>query len=244
MCCVVKVQVARHACALPTLHIEWELKQFQAAAQLVAAAAATCSIPPGHALHAAASLGLRIIHWEISMAGTPGADAANRAGFAELFGMCMYLTGSAAMAAAESLAVGGGHWQQDAADDLLSVVMQLCSWLLSDTAAVKADQSRLVQQNMQQQVALLLSDRGPAPSALAAASAGHRTDLAKHLANWVRQALQRDDLTRLPPLGAAAQALRMLCDAGGSAGEPLSASCLHTTYGKERLLTEVRVLPS
>jgi hypothetical protein len=226
-------QVAEYVCKLSELPSEWELHQFQAAADLIAVAADTGSLAPEGVLHAAARISPCVIEWEISAITSPSEEQAYRAYFADARSACMcHLSGAAAEVAAV-LAARGGAWGQEAADDLLTVVTALCSWLLSDTAAGDADVGEMVQQPM----AAVLSDGGPFAGALAAATLHRRTEMQGHLASWIGWASQRGDIGRLPPLALAAKALRLLCDA-----EPLSASCLRTSDGMKRLQTEVSAL--
>ena len=201
----------------------------------MAAAATPGSIPQQRILHAAAELGFRIVQYETIVAAASGEAGKHQATFTEAFADCMYHIGSAAVAAAAVLAADGA-WKQEAAGDALAAVTWLCSWLLSATAA--GELISLLQQHVQQRVVQLLSDGGPVASALPAAAAGYRANAAKHIADWVEVALQHGGISRVPPLSLAARALRMLCDS-----EPLSASCLGTSFGEERLHIEVSVPP-
>ena len=187
-------------------------------------------------------MGFCIVQYETVMATTPGEAGEHRGTLAEAFAECMFRISSAAVASAAVLAAGGA-WKQEAADSLLSAVTWLCSWLLLAAAAGPAEVIGVLQEHVQQQVAMLLSDGGPVTSALAAASAGCWTELATHIANWVDWALQHSDTARLPPLSLAAKALRMQCDAGGR-GPPLTAGCLRTSRGQDRLRAQARVLRS
>lgn len=196
-------------------------------------AAEAGSIAPEGVLHAAARMSPCVIEWEISAVTSPSKEDAYRAYFADARSECMCHVGSATAAAAAVLAASGGAWKQEAAEDLLTAVTALCSWLLSDTAAGDAEVIELVQQP----VATVLSDGGPFAGALAAATLPRRTEMAGHLATWISWASQRGDVGRLPPLALAAKALRLLCD-----GEPLSASCLGTSDGMKRLQNEVSSL--
>jgi hypothetical protein len=201
----------------------------------VAAAATIGSIPQQQNLHAAAELGFRIVQFESIVAAAAGEAEEHQATFTEAFADCMYHIGSAAVTAAAALAADGA-WKKAAAGDALAAVTWLCSWLLSATAA--GDLISLLQQRVQQHVVQLLSDGGPVASALPAAAAGDCANAAKHIADWVELALQHGGISRVPPLSLAARALRMLCDS-----EPLSASCLGTSFGEERLHIEVSVPP-
>ena len=232
-----------YAYELPDLRSAWPQQQLEMAAHLVEVAANSASVPPGckDALHAAAKLASRVMMVDSSTAAAPNEHETHRAIFADGVAACMYRIGSATVAAATVLAVGGGLRKQEAADDLLLAVTRLCSWLLSGSAAAShADMTRVLQHAVQQQLAVLLSDGGPVAIALTAASVGPRTELAGDVASRVRWALQRSDTGRLPPLAVAACLLRMLCDGSGNA--PLPASCLRTQHGRDRLRNQVRVL--
>ena len=232
-----------HACELPKLDNAVELETISAAALLVKYAAAAGRIPAEHALRAAARLGSRIVERESSAANAASACSAGareRAIIAKMIGDCVQHLGSTALTAANVLAAGGRLQTQEAADNLLAVLMQLCVWLLSDTAACGAgDQTHLAQEGAQQVLKCLLADKRHVARALAATSMGHRLKLAQHIASWTSRASSQNNVRRLPPLAFAATALRMLCN-----GEPFSAGCLHTADGCTRLHMQASVLPS
>ena len=190
----------------------------------------------------AAKLGWRIVQRESSAANAASASTAGareRAIVAKMIGDCVQHLGSTALASAEQHAAGGHLQTQEAADNLLAVLTQLCVWMLSDTAASGADdRTRLAQEGAQQVLKRLLADRRHVASAIGSASTSRRLGAARLIASWISRAAPQNDIRRLPPLALAATALRMLCN-----GEPFSASCLHTADGRTRLHAQASVLP-
>jgi hypothetical protein len=240
------MQVAQHASQLPQLTSHWALLQLETAAELVEAAAAGGSIPPERSLEAAAVLCNRVTHWLSETDPMMSDQRFNRPRAVGIYGTCMRRVAGAAEAAAGKLAAAGGPWKQEAACQLLTTTMQLCAWLMAPIAAEHAPSATYTHQH----VAALLSDGGPVASALPAASAAQRCEIAA--VSWAMQHCGPDNL---PAIALAARALRMLCGgsggsgagSGGSTGSsnssgelgPLSAGSLQTKLGKQRLAAEV-----
>ena len=135
-------------------------------------------------------------------------------------------------------------WSQTAAERLLAVVVQLCAWLLALPETERGVSAAAVQHRL---MALLLNG-GCVPAAVNAATAACRFRVAGTLASHVSRSVQgRSNPATLPSLALAMRALRVLCRGGGdsassgcgSAAVPLSASCLQTRGGRDRLRMQV-----
>ena len=242
------MQVAQHASQLRQLTSQWELLQFETAAELVEAAAVAGSIPPERCLTAAAALCDHFMHWlhetEPGMS-HEGLDPLRAARFS---GMCMRCIAGGAAAAAAQPAGAAGPWRQEAARELLSTTMQLCAWLLTPLAAQhRASDHGASACWTQQHVADLLADGGPVAKALTAVTASQRSELAFFFEHDISRGMPCSSPEVLPALALAARMLRMLCSDSSSGGGsqnrsergPLSASCLGTEYGDQRLHVEV-----
>ena len=236
------MQVAEHASQLPQLSSRWQLLQFEAAAQLVEVALAAGSIPPEHGLTAAGALCDHLMHWLDEAEPRMSHERSDRVR-AAVYGTCMRHIASGVAAAAAKLAGADETWKQDVACQLLATATQLCAWLLTPLAAQHgaADDGASAWLT-QKDVAALLADGGPVAQALSAASAAQRRELA-FFERYIHRDTPESSPEALPPLALAARMLRMLCSADGRLG-PLSASCLGTDYGDQRLHVEVHCLMS